>query len=896
MHDLIAEYFKYWGKADRSDPTKYHLLPYHCLDVAAVASVWWEQSPATRNTFTYTPGLNEEKTRAWILFFIALHDIGKYDIRFQRKAPHIWQLLQQPKMSTRLSSADSQRYYHGPAGLYWLQIEFEEIILGEHTRGSLDSEDLFDFSWNDNEKNSLWQSWKPWLEAVTGHHGHIIAAENTAASPLPSDCPKNYSITDRNARKSWIVKLESIFLKPAGLSLQEIPPLLSATSFFAGYCSVSDWLGSANSEKRFSHWNSPSDLQGYFEQRHKDASEALQIAGLLGKTKPYEGVQALLNKEHRPHQIQTVVDELTDAGGMTLIEAPTGSGKTEAALAYAWQLLNSDQAESIVFALPTQATANAMLGRLQNLSIKLFDKHPNLLLAHGSALFNAEFVKLRELGKSAQRDEEEAWAQCSDWLSQSRKRAFLGQIGVSTIDQVLTSVLPVMHRFIRGFGLGRSVVIVDEVHAYDTYMYGLLKAVLKEQKDAGGSVILLSATLPHCQRQELFQAWGSEIPTHLEPEKLPYPLISQAASQFYREYQPASDDMPNKKSVFIEPLVVRDCLPSLELIRRIKNAAELGATVALICNLVDVAQKLFNDISCNTAVPVMLFHSRFTLEDRQKIEKDLLNRFGYGAERSRGAILIATQVVEQSLDVDFDWMITQLCPVDLLFQRLGRLHRHAHKDSNRPSGFKFPLCSVLLPVGFDYGLHGLIYANTRVMWRTAYKIEQLGSEPLIFPDAYRSWVESVYSEQAWGNEPEEVEDRYMKFLDEHQLSQRYSAQLMLNSTKNMTPLLDDDQRIAAVTRDGQMSLTLIPFRQTSNGALLRNNCCWDLLDQIHRPEVLAMNRVPVPHTWQSVLDKYVQQKEGIYWLAMDADGDMWHSQLGPWELRYNKDVGMERIK
>ena len=155
---------------------------------------------------------------------------------------------------------------------------------------------------------------------------------------------------------------------------------------------------------------------------------------------------------------------------------------------------------------------------------------------------------------------------------------------------------------------------------------------------------------------------------------------------------------------------------------------------------------------------------------------------------------------------------------------------------------------------------------------------------------------TVYQKQAWGNEPEEVEEYYMKFLDEHQLSQRFSAQLMLNSTKNMIPLIDDDQHIAAVTRDGQMSLTLVPYRQTSNGRLLRNNCCWDLLDQIHRPEALAMNKVPVPHTWQGVLDKYLQQEEGIYWLAMDADGNRWNSKIGPWELRYSKNAGMERIK
>ena len=896
MDDLNAPYFKYWGKADRDDPSVYHLLPYHCLDVAAVASVWWELSPAIKKAFCKICDFNTEQVRAWTLFFIALHDIGKFDVRFQRKVSQIWQILQKPVLPTQLSLADSQKYYHGQAGLYWLQHEFEEVILGKHKQELSDSEGPFGFGWEDKEEDPIWQDWKPWVEAVTGHHGHIISSENIALLPLPSDCPQSYAHNDKSARKSWLAKLESIFLKPVGLKFQEILQLYPTTAFLAGFCSVADWLGSANSDKHFCHCDKPSDLEIYFEKHHVDAYDILRIAGLIGKIRSYGGVEKLIKNEHRPQQIQTIVDELSDEGGMILIEAPTGSGKTEAALAFAWRLLTKNQAEGIVFALPTQATSNAMLGRLEILSVKIFEKHPNVLLAHGNAHFNEDFVKLREMGHAGLGKDDEAWAQCSEWLAQSRKRAFLGQIGVSTIDQVLTSVLPVKHRFIRGFGLGRSVLIVDEVHAYDTYMYCLLKAVLMEQKAAGGSVILLSATLPHCQRKELFQAWGNEIPDLREPEKLPYPLISQAKSNFLREYQITPGNMPERKSVVIQPLHSEDLLPTQDLIFKIVEAAENGANVALVCNLVDVAQELFNAINNRTAATVMLFHSRFTFEDRQNIEKELLSHFGPEAPPTRGAILIATQVVEQSLDVDFDWIITQLCPVDLLFQRMGRLHRHASKDDNRPSGFKSPICTVLLPVGIDYGLHGRIYGNTRVMWRTAYKLKQQDCEPLVFPDAYRPWVESVYQEELWGIEPDEVEEQYKKFLDEYQMAQKYSAQLMLNSTKNMVPLIDDDQHIAAVTRDGQMSLTMVPYRQSSNGRLLRNHCCWDLLDKLHRPEALAINKVHVPHTWRSVLDKYLKQEEGIYWLSMDTDGDTWHSQIGPWELRYNKYVGMERIK
>ena len=892
-----ASYFKYWGKAAK-DGSSYHLLPYHCLDVAAVASVWWEMSPSIRKAFCTLSELNSEQVRGWVLFFITLHDIGKFDIRFQQKVKPAWERLREERYPSRLSIYDSKNYFHGPAGLYWLDHEFEQVILEEVQTNSIDDRAFFDIGWEEgSKKSSAWKEWKPWFESVAGHHGHIVSAENNLQYQLPSDCPAQYVSHDKETRKAWIKKLELIFLKPVGLSLNSRPPLLSAISFMAGFCSVVDWLGSANSAEHFCFLQTSSNLIRYFEDRHDEARYVLEISGLIGKRKVYSGVQALLKDNHSPHQIQTIIDDLSCLPGLTIIEAPTGSGKTEAALAYAWRIINHNIAESIVFALPTQATANAMLGRLENLSTRLFENHPNLLLAHGNARFNEDFIKLCNTDPSRQGEDDEAWAQCSTWLSQSRKRAFLGQIGICTIDQVLTSVLPVRHRFIRGFGLGRSVLIVDEVHAYDTYMYGLLKAVLEEQKASGGSAVLLSATLPHYQRKELLQAWDKDILIHNSSEIPQYPLISQIPSHpSHEEFQFVPKQLPPEKSVWIDPVISRDCILTPELKQLIISAAENGAQIALICNLVDVAQQLFKEIKAETKSPVLLFHSRFTLKDRQDIEKTLIAQYGDKAERSAGSILISTQVVEQSLDVDFDWMITQLCPIDLLFQRLGRLHRHSHKNGSRPESFQIPRCSVLIPDDLDYGLHGLIYPNTRVMWRTAYKIEQLKDQPLVFPGAYRDWVESVYHEKPWGNEPLEVEEQYQNFIDNHQYVQKLAAQLMLNSTRNMIPYPDDDHHIAAVTRDGQMSLTMVPFVQTPKGPKLRDNSFWDQLQKENRYEALAMNKVGVPHTWRNTLDKFCRQEDGIYWLKMDENEDGWHSRLGTWDLRYNKHTGLERIK
>lgn len=903
---MTAPYYFYWGKAkpETDFGPGFHLFPYHCLDVAAVAAVWWDASPVIQRSFLQRSVLSTEQTRAWVLFFVALHDVGKLDVRFQLKAAQVWQALNpsyQPS-DTRLTFEQCRTYYHGPAGLYWLDNELDAILAGEKSTESVDPVEGFDIFAALSCQTSLnaKQAWLPWLEKVTGHHGHLVKYDANADASLPSYCAPYFSEHDRTARRAWIERCAELFLAPVGLNLEDQPP--APSPLLSGFCSIADWLGSASSEQNFCYVDHASDLKRYFQDRcEQDAPDVLDNAGLIGKSKPYRGIKALLKKGFEPHQLQVLVDQLPQRSGLTLIEAPTGSGKTETAVAQAWRLLDAGLAESIVFALPTQATANAMLKRLERLSTLLFGT-PEVVLAHGYARFNRDFAKLRTRALTAQ-GKDEAWAECSSWLAQSRKRAFLGQVGVCTIDQVLTSVLPVKHGFIRGFGLGRSILIVDEVHAYDAYMYGLLKHVLKEQKASGGSAILLSATLPDKQRRELMAAWetvGDESQLLLkrsssDPETLPYPLVTcchQAFESFDLQHQP--DQLPSPRKVEVEIHTTPEMQADEVLLQRICGAASQGANVVLVLNLVADAQVITQRLRQLTDRPVHLFHARYTFGHRQNIEHKVLKLFGDDAT-SRGQILVATQVVEQSLDVDFDWMITQLCPVDLLFQRMGRLHRHAHKNSVRPQSHSQPLCTVLLPEHGDYGVHGKIYKNVRLLWRTEQKLRALGSVPLCFPDAYRSWVESVYAEKSWGNEPEDIEDAYRAFCDEVETIQRISADMMVRSAMN--PIPDDEDHVRAVTRDGEMSLSLVPYVDSLEGKHLLNGQKWDSLDEAARPEALAMSSVSVPgNWWHHWLKNYVPENlEGPIWLSMILVNDGWEAELGRWKLRYTKEFGMERV-
>lgn len=883
MHRTTLGYWGYWGKAkqDREQAGHdYHLLAYHSLDVAAVAAYWWDHSPALRHLFCRNQKLDEQQVRAWMLFFIALHDLGKFDIRFQCKVPQVWLVLNPEDRHERLPTAyDCKEYDHGLAGLYWFDSDYQTDAIDDPF--SLGSAHPF-------------ESWLPWMEAVCGHHGTVVHTDKLDAHRyrLPVEL---YSFTKRDsaARYAWITVLEHLFLTPAGLTAQSAPPDCSV--LVAGFCSVSDWLGSWLSDDTFlfesTHTGDESALLRYFEQRYQhDAAKVIQRSGLTGQVKPNASVQGLLDSGHQPRQVQVLVDSLPIVSGLTIVEAPTGSGKTETALAYAWKLVEQNLADSIIFALPTQATANAMLQRIEILAPKLFD-NPNLVLAHANSRFNSAFSGIKERGRNEQG--ENALSQCVQWLSQSKKRVFLGQIGVCTIDQVLVSVLPLRHRFVRGFGAGRSVLIVDEVHAYDRYMYGLLEAVLQDQAKAGSPAILLSATLPQQQKKQLLASYSSTLPTNFSStaELTPYPQVSWISGLNFRlfDLEDYPQQQPPQFNLYLEPRYSVDAVPDDELLTQLLSAVKQGAQVCLICNLVDVAQKSYQKLKAAAgAIEIQLFHARFSLLDRQVKENLALACFGKEGDRSRGRILVATQVVEQSLDVDFDWVVTQICPVDLLFQRLGRLHRH--QRASRPLGFEKPKATVLLPNAEGYGIIGKIYSHTRVMWRTQQAIEALGEQPVVFPDAYRRWIEPIYSEDITAPEPDWV-SQGMEMFENEDFTKKIKARQMRQWAENIS-LYDSEVNERAVTRDGAMSIPLVPFVQSKAGKQLLDGQIFESLTEYQRQEALALNQVNVPDSWKGKI-KVLPDEQGRYWLSGQPKQERLCMHTGKNYLYYTKEKGME---
>lgn len=899
--------FSFWGKARKQDNSQltetvkgFHYLPYHCLDVTTVAEVWIDKSPSLITQFAKRLGCSESEAKAWALFFVALHDLGKLLPQFQHKALHILKDINPLLGKLGFSENQIRGFYHGPAGYYWLY----ELLFKKESSNSIPSMDLDfdDFLHDDEEESAIqWELWNHWMAAVAGHHGAIPTDRGNFA--LPSEVTTQAEESVRAAMLLWLDVLAEMFLHPAGLSLESNPPQLVpdsvngqmkqnkwAQNYLAGFCSVADWLGSS---ERFEYDDQPCDtleqLQIWYEKRKPIAENALIDFGLISQVHPDPHINKLIGENRTPRPLQAMAADLPVSQGLTIVEAATGSGKTELALLQAWRLLDAGLADSIVFALPTQATANAMLGRLEQLATVLFENSPNLILAHGRANYQESFIALKDAAKpKTEQGSEEALVQCAEWLAQSRKRVFLGQIGVCTVDQVLVSVLPVRHNFVRGFGVGRSVLIVDEVHAYDAYMYGLLSGVLQQQKLSGGSAILLSATLPSGQKQQLAQAWGYSQPL---PDQTPYPLITQLADNTNQPEAkalaiPDVADAEPEKTLTLSLEISADMLPSESLKQQIQNAVAAGAQVCVICNLVDVAQRLYSEFQRRfkkadlVADQLDLFHSRFTFHDRQQKEQKVISTFGrlskqepqqpFNPARNLGHLLIATQVVEQSLDICFDWMITQLCPIDLLFQRFGRLHRHSENHLQRPMEYQTPQCTVLGSDSDKFDLHELIYGNSRVLWRTQKLLESTKQHEgkVVFPSAYRDWIEPVYNEVPDSDEPESVTTSFEKFEDERFASQSCAKRLMY---VDMSELKDSDGNVSTLTRDGEMSLNLVPFYLNSGGEkCLLDGQILSVLDDSNLWEAINLNTVAVPKSWERK-DPLLKEtsKDGLVWLEFE---------------------------
>jgi CRISPR-associated endonuclease/helicase Cas3 len=416
-------------------------------------------------------------------------------------------------------------------------------------------------------------------------------------------------------------------------------------------------------------------------------------------------------------------------------------------------------------ALPTMATANAMFERVQAIYRQLFAEGsaPSIVLAHSKSHLDLGLESAGDDDPYGENEHPTASQDCAAWLANSRKKALLAHVGVGTIDQALMAVLALDHQSLRLWGLSGKVLIVDEVHACDDYVRGLLAALLRFHAALGGSAVLLSATLPMAQRKELLAAFaeGAGLPRP-ELRASAYPLVTHWAAERFAE-TPVAARKEASRRVEVVPLRNETGVDAF-----LAAGLERGECACWVRNTVDDALRAYERWAALLGDDrVTLFHSRFTVEDRARIEGGVLRGFGSKstAERRRGRLLIATQVVEQSLDLDFDRMVTDLAPVDLVIQRAGRLRRHRRDaQGNRLAGGPAPdergsvVLGLLAPEPVAeapedwysslFPKAAYVYTRHSRLWLTARWLEEHGG--FAMPEDAREVIEHVYGEASDG--------------------------------------------------------------------------------------------------------------------------------------------------
>lgn len=608
----------------------WHSLIGHCLDVMAVAQRLWEHSlpPPVRTRMAASLGLEEDAAMQWVSLWAGLHDMGKASPGFQGR----WGWARDTLASRGLSfPRTASSVHHGVIGAAVLPRLLRQS--GLPSRLAL-----------------------PVGVAVAGHHGVFPRADQWV------DLGPRQLGDDR--WEAARLALYHTLVATAGISAAAPTGSPDHTFYLllAGLTCIADWIGSM--EERFLPAGEIGDPVRYATASLARAGDVLSE---LGWTRPpadgpfsFDAVFGF-----PPNLLQETVMETARPGepALVIIEAPMGLGKTEAAFQLGDAWLSALGLAGGYVALPTEATSNQMFGRFHRFLARRFPGgRVNLQLVHGHAALSPTFREVRIAADSPQ-----AGVVAEEWFI-PKKRALLAPFGVGTVDQVLLSVLRVRHGFLRLFGLAGKTLVVDEVHAYDTYMSTLLDRLLNWLSALGSPVLLLSATLPDQRRVQLIRAYAGR--DAVAPEA-PYPRITWASRSGVGCH---SLPLSGHKEVRL------DCVDAGEVAPRLARAVEGGGCAVWICNTVGRAQQAY--LAMREAAPglaVDLLHAQYPFEEREERELRVVAGFGKEGPRPSRAVLVATQVVEQSLDVDFDLMVTDPAPVDLVLQRAGRLHRH-----NRP--------------------------------------------------------------------------------------------------------------------------------------------------------------------------------------------------------------------
>ncbi len=626
----------FWAKTDEQQQPGISVRD-HCLNVGFVAEALIAAMPDRVRELL--PG--EHGQGASLL--AALHDIGKITIGFQAKCA-AWLTSVDPLPCAKGEVALSVTDHAFVSQAFLQRLPAQEfspdwaIAVGAHHGRPKGRLTKFTRAAGHLEAASAW---------AEPHRAQLLAELQSRFGPLPTTPP--------DAR--FGVHLSDVWL-------------------LAGLITMADWIGS--NESWFS--STVGIAPDAASQQTRDALRQIGWpGGALRQTTFADAFATSQSAAYEPNAIQTAVADACGSPGIVVVEGPMGCGKTEAALWAAQRLIAAGRQHGIYFALPSQVTSNRIHQRIESFLRNSLSDPATLRLAHGNAWLEDDF-DLHIVPSYVARGADDI-AETEGYVREARswfaggKRALLAPYGVGTVDQALQAVVAVKHFFVRRFALAGKVVILDEVHSYDVYTGTLITALIRELISLRCSVIILSATLTTTRRRELLAAAGVQD----ADDSSAYPLVSGGT--------PGSVAWPSVAPSWPEQLPVAlrvDVIDETTVLDELLSRAEAGQHVLWMRNTVAEAQESFRAVISTVregTVQCGLLHSRFPFRRRAELEDYWLERLGRArGSDGPGSILIATQVVEQSVDIDLDFIVSDLAPTDMLLQRVGRLWRHPRAD------------------------------------------------------------------------------------------------------------------------------------------------------------------------------------------------------------------------
>jgi len=708
------------------------------LDAAEVAGVLWDShlSESVKRLIRNSAGGCDASARRLVQFVAGVHDLGKASPAFQIKNATLAAALREAGVQLCRPGSTAAGWHHTLAG----GAAIKQLLAG-----------------------TPWEESGDWLRAVIGgHHG---------VYPTVGEYRIRYDVREAHGQGDWeqsrhdtllwlLRKLEII--PPAG-TLADLPNWLTVPTpatqiLLEGLVIESDWIAS-NGEVMPGVWDL--DQISVDSSRRRAVDAVAQLRFSPGWTlRDIDDVFATRFSARTPRPLQKETQAAVSAmrgPGLVIIESPMGEGKTEAALVAVEILARLFGFLGVFFGLPTQATTDAMLSRFLPW-LRLLQPGAAVALSHGKSIVNAEYSTLEQWRSG------EVGMDCgcdvyrpSEWFS-GRKRLLLSPHVVGTIDNLLIAGAKVGHVALHHLAFAQKVVVLDEVHACDIYMSEFLERTLSWLGASGVPVVLLSATLPATTRRKLIRAYTGEDREVADS----YPQITVAtADDTTVSTPPASTSKTVAVRVLDESGLggANTAAGDTAVGNLLSDQLADGGTVLIIRNTVKRAQNLYAHLRARFGDDqVLLLHSRFTAADRAGHTDELLSRLGDTAEgatrpqNGQRLIVVATQVAEQSLDIDADLLITDLAPIDLLLQRIGRLHRHRTNDHLRPARLREPTVIVTRMrddttasgdprMGFPARILGFIYP-TALLARTAQFLYRAAS--LAIPDDIHSAIAEVY--------------------------------------------------------------------------------------------------------------------------------------------------------